>query len=131
MKFEIDYKNVTKEVVIRSIKILDIGILTVVYFSIGYITSWLLNKLYYTFNPNENHNKGILFLEVCGQVFVIGIIIYIIRNLIQLIPFPLEGIYGYKHNLVRELYSGGIAIAFGIFYAQSNIKTKLDYIFNT
>jgi hypothetical protein len=130
MKFEIDYKKLKKEAVIRSIKMLDIGILTILYFTLGYIFSWLINKIYYNFDPNTAPMKFLLFLEVCGQVFVIGILVYILRNLINLIPFPLEGIYGYQHSKVRELYSGGIALAFGVFYAQENIKEKLNYIFN-
>ncbi len=130
MKFEIDYKKLKKESVIRSIKMLDIGILTVLYFTLGYIFSWLINKIYYNFDPNTAPMKFLVFLEVCGQIFVIGILVYIIRNLIGLIPFPLEGIYGYQHSRVRELTSGGIAIAFGVFYAQENIKEKLNYIFN-
>jgi hypothetical protein len=130
MKFEIDYKKLKNEAVIRSIKMLDIGILTVLYFTFGYIFSWLINKIYYNFDPNTAPIKFLVFLEVCAQIFVIGILVYIIRNLIGLIPFPLEGIYGYQHSRVRELTSGGIAITFGLFYAQENIKEKLNYIFN-
>ena len=130
MKFEIDYYKVKKELVLRSIKIFDVGILTVLYFFLGYVISWLINKIYYTFEPNKNYNKYLLFLEVCGQIFVIGIVIYLIRNIVQKIPFPLEGIYGYRHSLVKELNSGGIALAFGVFYAQENIKEKMAYIYN-
>ena len=130
MKFEIDYYKVKKELVLRSIKIFDVGILTVLYFFLGYVISWLINKIYYTFEPNKNYNKWLLFLEVCGQIFVIGIVIYLIRNIVQKIPFPLEGIYGYRHSLVKELNSGGIALAFGVFYAQENIKEKMAYIYN-
>ena len=130
MKLEIDYKILKKEAVIRSIKMMDIGILTVLYFILGYIFSWLINKIYNNFDPNTAPMKFLLFLEICGQLFIIGILVYILRNLIELIPFPLEGIYGYQHTKVRELYSGGIALTFGIFYAQENIKEKLNYIFN-
>jgi hypothetical protein len=62
------------------------------------------------------------------QIFVIGVLIYIIRNIVQFIPFPLEGFYGYQHSRVKELSSGGIAISFGVFYAQENIKQKLNYV---
>jgi len=130
MKFEIDYKKLKKEAIIRSIKMLDIGILTILYFTLGYIFSWLINKIYYNFDPNAKPMKFLVFLEVCCQIFVIGISVYIIRNVIELIPFPLEGIYGYQHFRVRELYSGGVALTFGVFYAQDNIKDKLNYIFN-
>ena len=63
---------------------------------------------------NTRTNKFLVFLEICCQLFIIGILVYLLRNLVELIPFPLEGIYGYQHFRVRELYSGGIAIAFGI-----------------
>ena len=126
----IDYKNLQKEAVIRSIKIIDIGILTILFFCTGYMLSWLINKMYNNFDSKKEHNKIVVFLEVCGQIFVIGAIIYIIRNLIQLIPFPLEGIYGYQHNKLKEYHSGGIALAFGVFYAQENIKEKLNYVFD-
>jgi hypothetical protein len=126
----INYNNLQKEAVIRSIKMLDIGLLNVIYFTIGYFLSWVVNKIYYNFDHNNKPNKVLVFLEVCTQIFIIGLLIYIIRNIIQLIPFPLEGIYGFQHTRVKELHSGGIALAFGVFYAQENIKEKLNYIFN-
>lgn len=130
MKFEIIYKKLKREAIIRSIKMLDIGIITILYFTLGYTFSWLINKIYYNFDSNKEPIKILVFLEVCCQIFLIGIITYILRNLIEFIPFPLEGIYGYQHSRVRELYSGGIALTFGIFYAQDNIKNKLNYIFS-
>jgi hypothetical protein len=130
MKLDINYKNLKKEAIIRSIKMLDIGLLTIIYFTLGYACSWLINKIYPNFDQNTSRIKFVLFLEICSQLFLIGILIYILRNFIELIPFPLEGIYGYQHSRVRELYSGGIALAFGIFYAQHNINLKLNYIFN-
>ena len=130
MKLEIDYKKVKKEVIIRSIKMLDIGLLTILYFSLGYIFSWLINKIYHHFDPDDAPKKFLVFLEVCGQLFGIGIIVYILRNLIGLFPFPLDGVYGYQHSRVRELTNGGVALAFGVFYAQENINKKLNYIVN-
>jgi len=130
MKFEIDYNKLKKEIVLRSIKIFDVGMLTVLYFFFGYVISLLINKIYYDIEPNKIYNKWLLFLEICLQIFVIGIVIYLIRNIVQKIPFPLEGIYGYKHTLVKEFNSGGVALAFGVFYAQDKIKDKLAYIYN-
>ena len=121
---------VKKELIIRSIKIYDVATITILYFTLGYTLSWLINKIYYDFDSSKKHNKGVLFLEVCGQVAILGILIYIIRNIVNLIPFPFEGIYGYQHSRVKELQSGGVAVAFGVFYAQENIKEKLNYIFN-
>jgi len=130
MKFIQDKAKLKKDIIIRSIKMLDIGLITVVYFTLGYTLSWSINKIYTEFNPNENPNKLLIFLEVCAQIFIIGVLVYILRNLIMLIPFPLDGIYGYKHARVRELSSGGIALTFGVFFAQDNIQYKLKYILN-
>jgi len=74
MKLQIDYQKLKKEVIIRSIKMLDIGIITTIYFIIGYIISWGVNKLYYDFNEDKIHNSILVFLEICTQIFVIGII---------------------------------------------------------
>ena len=128
MRFQFDYNKFKKEAIIRSIKMIDIGLITVIYFILGYIISWAINKIYYDFDPTTKPNKFLVFLEVCAQIFVLGILIYIIRNFIQILPFPLEGIYGYKHSRVKELNSGGIALTFGVFYAQENIKDKMKYV---
>ena len=108
---------------------LDIGIITILFFITGYLSSYGVNKIYTDFDPANTYNKGVLFLEILSQLFLIGINIYIIRNLIQIIPFPLDGIYGYKHNKVIELTTGGVALGFGVFFAQDSLKAKLSYIF--
>ena len=121
--------NYKKEIIIRSIKMLDIGCLTIIYFIIGYFTSFYIHKMYNDFYSNAHNNKIIIFLELCSQLFIFGILAYIIRNLVQLIPFPLNGIYGYEHNKLREFTSGGIGLGFGIFYAQQkNMQLKLSYL---
>jgi hypothetical protein len=122
-------ENVKKDLIIRSIKILDIGYLTIIYFISGYSLSWLVNKIYKPFDPQNPHSsKPMIFLEVCLQLFLISIIVYIIRNIVMLFPWPLEGVYGYEHARVKELYNGGVALSFGVFYAQSNLTDKMKYI---
>ena len=64
MKLQINYETLKKEAIIRSIKMLDIGIITIIYFVIGYFVSWGVNKIYYNFNPNEHPNKILIFLEI-------------------------------------------------------------------
>ena len=121
-----------KELIIRSIKMLDIGYITVVYFIVGFFISFYINKMFDEFIPNENSfdnpHKILLFLDVICQLFVIGILFYIIRNIIELIPFPLNGVYGYNHSIVKELHTGGVSLGFGMFYAQFNLKDKITYI---
>jgi hypothetical protein len=119
--------NLKKEIIIRSIKIVDIFYLTALYFVIGYYLSHYVNKLYPKFNKEDNRNKLLLFLEVLLQLGIIGILFYLIRNISEYIPFPLDGVYGFKHKLVKELNSSA-SLSFGIFYAQINMKNKLEYI---
>jgi hypothetical protein len=50
--------------------------------------------------------------------------VYILRNIIELIPFPLHGYYGYDHYKVREI-RGGVLISFAIVTFQPNLKAKV------
>jgi hypothetical protein len=118
------------ELIIRGLKIIDISFITILYFIVGFISSRYINNIYTTVNFNfKQKSKWILFLEVCGQLMIIAILVYVIRNLIELIPFPFEGFYGYEHFRVKELHTGGIALGFGIFYGQTDLKDKIEYIF--
>lgn len=118
------------ELLMRSLKIIDICYITIIYFIIGFISSRYINSFYKMIQPDfEKTPKWILFLQVCGQLMVIAILVYIIRNIVALIPFPFEGFYGFQHFRVKELYSGGVALGFGIFYGQTDLKDKMEYIF--
>ena len=57
-----------------------------------------------------------------------GIIIYIVRNIIPLIPFPLDGIYGFDHLKVTEVTTGG-TFSFAFLYFQVHYQNKIKYIF--
>lgn len=60
---------------------------------------------------------------------LILISIYIMRNITQHIPFPLEGIAGYQHSRLREI--NGVFIAnFVLLYYQTNFIDRLKIIFN-
>jgi hypothetical protein len=121
-----------RESIIRGLKIIDISFITILYFIVGFICSRYINRFYTTINPNyKQTSKWILFLQVCGQLMVVAILVYIIRNVVSLIPFPFEGFYGYEHFRVKELHSGGVALGFGIFYGQTDLKDKIEYIFSS
>jgi hypothetical protein len=124
---KLPYNKIKHEIIIRSIKILDMGYLTVLYFLSGYIVSHYVNKLYGTFDPKKQHNKIKLLIQIILQLFIVGVLFYIIRNIIQLIPFPLDGISGFEHIRVKEFHTGGIALTFGMFNAQTNLKDKMNY----
>ena len=117
-----------QETVIHGIKIIDIGYITTLYFLSGYLISYHVNFIYGTFDPATDHNIVKLVAEICMQLFVIGVIVYVLRKLIPLIPFPLNGIWGFEHSRVKELTSGGVSLSFGVFQAQIILKDKIEYL---
>lgn len=122
--------NLKSEVIIRSLKIIDISLITIIYFVIGFVSSYYINKIYTSIKFNYRLlPKWVIFIEVCGQLVVIAILVYIIRNLVTLIPLPFDGFFGFQHSRVKELNSGGIALGFGLFYGQTDLKEKMVYIF--
>ena len=60
---------------------------------------------------------------------LILISIYIMRNITQRIPFPLDGTAGYQHSRLREI--NGVFIAnFVLLYYQTSFIDRLKIIFN-
>jgi hypothetical protein len=112
----------------ESLQVLDIGYITVLYFTLGYFVSIFMNKIVGPFDEKKADQKsmGRIFLEVLAHVYVIGLIIYYLRKLVVEIPSPFQGINGFDHNRVPELKSSFV-LSFIVLYYQRNLKYKLDY----
>jgi hypothetical protein len=123
--------NYKKEIAIRSIKILDIGFITAIYLLLGIILAKICDTYLGEFDEEKENKKQLWFsiLELILYLWFIGIVIYIIRNVVPLIPFPLDGIYGFDHSRVKELTS---AITFSItfVYFQNYYQQKIKNIFS-
>lgn len=96
------------EFALRSIKILDIGYSTLCYFALALATIPLLDKLLGHYNAAEEEKKSTrrIVLEISLRIWLIGVLAYFVRNLFPLIPWPLEGVYGFQHSRVKEVTSG-------------------------
>ena len=123
--------NYKKELIIRGIKILDIGYITVIYVMFGIILAKICDKKLGNFDEKEADKKSIYkhVFELILLLWLIGVIIYIVRNLVPLIPFPLDGLYGFKHLKMKELTSATF-FTISFMYFQVYYQNKIKYIFS-
>jgi hypothetical protein len=123
-----DYK---KEIIVRGIKIIDIGFITAIYMSLGIILAKMCDIHFGKFDENVEKKKPLWksIVEIMLYLWFVGVVIYIVRNIVPLIPFPLNGIYGFDHLKVKEVTSAGVfSIAF--VYFQEYYQEKLKYIYS-
>ena len=121
---------INNEIITRTIKIIDIVYITLLFFILTISVSKGLDHLIGNFDKEKSDSKHliVIFLEIIGNISLIAILAYVIRNLIQTIPFPLDGLYGYEHKRIKEL-QGGVILGFLLFFYQENLKRKINYFF--
>ena len=125
-------KNIMlQEFKLRSVKIFDIGYVTVIYFIIGIIFAKLFDKIFGTFDEKKEKDKSFLrrSLDLIGLMWLSGIVIYIVKNIVELIPSPFDGMYGFDHMKLKELKSGAVFTVIFLLF-QSYFKGKLQYYYN-
>ncbi len=119
------------DVKIRGLKLLDITIITIGFsiICIGF-SKWFDYKIG-KFNKENADKKSLvrIFMEIIANISIIAIFGYVARNIIGLIPFPFDGLYGYQHSKVKEL-GGGSVFGFTLFLYQTNLRNKIDYFIN-
>jgi hypothetical protein len=120
-----------KEVVIRSIKILDIGFITAIYLTLGIVLAKLCDRVLGELDEEKENQKPLwqVFIELFFYLWFIGIVVYVVRNVVQMIPFPFHGVYGYDHFRVKELINAAIFFfTFIHFQEYYQKKIKLLYV---
>lgn len=127
---EFVHKTMKDELIIRGIKVIDIGYITAVYFVLGMITAMALDKLFGKFDTRKADSESFLrvLIEAICYVWLIGVLAYIARNVAELIPFPLDGMHGFQHSKVKELAVGAIYTTILMFYS-SNLQDRLRYLY--
>jgi hypothetical protein len=118
-----------KEIIIRSIKILDIAYITFIYGFFSLIMITFLDKYIFPHISLENvkeedKNKYTIFIELLLCLTIYGIVAYMLKNILQLIPFPLEGVYGFQHLKVMEVKSGAMISMFLLWFSKV-IRNKI------
>jgi hypothetical protein len=113
-----------------AVKISDIVFITVIYFVFGYYIAKSVDTVCEYLFGNEVKSKPRLLVEVIFQIlFSIFISHYIKNNLINKIPFPLEGLGGFTHYKLKEfIHSGGLAWGIGILFYEKLLKDKIKLL---
>ena len=108
---------------ITLIKIVAIAFVTVIYSFGGLLLTigsdrYLLNNFYdKTDEELEKKSTQRHLTETTVILAVFGVVAYIGRNLLQQIPFPLDGLYGFKYGNVKEVVSGSLILFILINYS--------------
>jgi hypothetical protein len=105
-----DQKTLQFEFVIRFIKMLDIGYITIIYFIFAILVAKVFNYIFGEYDSESDKNKSNfkICIELCGIIWLIGISTYLIRNVVELIPSPFENVFDFHHKRVKELSSAGV-----------------------
>ena len=113
---------------LRTIKILDIGYITIIYFILGLLISRLFDSYLGKFNKLNDDKKHISRVgsELIVMIWAIGTIVYLARNIVELIPSPFDGLYGFKHLQMKELGSAAVFTMLVLSYTY-HFAAKLDY----
>jgi len=121
--------SLKSELQLRGVKIIDIAYVAAIYLTLGAVLSIIIDRQLGEFNYEEADRKSTvqLYGEVLLHFAVVGILIYIVINIVEWIPYPLNCMYGYDHLKLNELRNVGL---FGVifFLFQNNLKNKLIYL---
>lgn len=94
-----------------SVKIISIFIVSIIYFIVGSVASILLNDNLPDKEKIQNLSTFNLILFSCSIFGGIGVLYYFLRLMVKKIPFFLDGLYGFKYLVLKEV-SGGIIVGF-------------------
>ncbi len=110
-------------------KMSGIAYVTIIYFFIGIGIARIFDAIYGTFDEADFKKDGKiekikLTLSLLVHISLYAILFYILRNIVERIPFPLEGFGGYQHHRLKELEGGPIMEIVGLLF-QRNLKDKV------
>lgn len=113
----------------RFVKILDIGYTTLIYFMMALVIAGLMDILYGKYDEKAEKEKTFprRTLDLVGMIWLNGVIIYFIRNIVALVPSPFNGFYGFQHSRLKELESAYV-FDFVLIYNQPNLIKRMQIL---
>ncbi len=120
-----------EDAIVRGIKLLDIGWATAVYFVMAVASILVLKKLQGPRRAARTMSTAHLLWAVVWRTWLLGVLAYVARNVMEVIPWPLEGVYGYRHLATKEVTAGAVFVAFAVTFDTrlqdlvTELKTRL------
>jgi hypothetical protein len=102
------------DLVMRGIKLIDIGWVSCGYLIMALVASILFKKFLPKTNPEKVNKKSTaaLFGDLLFKAWLVGVLAYFARNIMPLVPFPLDGFKGFSHLRVKEVSDGFLFVPF-------------------
>jgi hypothetical protein len=118
--------KLTREARFRFIKIMDMGYMVILYFMFGVFLSMITDFIFGGYTEEEIKAKSTpqLILELIAMIWFNMILFYIARNIMEFIPSPFNGLYGYDHSRLKEITDTAI-LGFTYLYFQNELRSKL------
>jgi len=113
----------------------DIGYITALYFIAGILLAKLCDTifdlLFGTHDDAAEARKSALrqMLELIGMFWIIGILAYLARNVVELIPSPFDSVAGLKHLQVGDLRQAPIFMFIFLLF-QDHLVNKIRYYYD-
>ena len=115
-----------REAVVRAFKIVDIGVSTAVYClaAIGCIIC--ITRLAGPPDPAalRRRGAGALLTRIILRLWLAAVLAYVVRNVWHLVPMPWEGVCGYRHMRVKEVFNSAVFTACMVTY-DSHIQAEV------
>ena len=114
---------------IITLKMFDILLLTVYYFLLAFYMATGMDYLLGKYDSANDDKKPTwrLMMEAIAYTFFLMVAFYLARNLIERIPFPFDGLWGFQHSRVKER-GGDVVFIFLLFFYQDYYNKKLTYL---
>lgn len=125
-----DLTPLQHDLLMRGIKIIDIGYIIVMYFLFGFACAMMLDSVLGRYDKEHAQTKSTtrLTCETLVIMWCIGVVTYLVRNLAEAIPFPLDGFHGFQHSRVKELGSAAFFTFILMFYS-FNLRDRLYHLY--
>lgn len=119
-------RGLQNEVRFRFIKIMDMGYMVVLYFIFAIFLSKVTDSIFGGYNHEEMKKKSSvrLTIEIVATLWFNMVLFYIARNIMELVPSPFDGLYGYEHSRLKEVTNTAI-LGLTYLYFQSGFRSKL------